>query len=138
MTYHLDTNIVVALLKNKPARVRERLRQVVSEDALVAVSSVVLFELWYGVARSGRPQENTERLRAFLSGDIRLVPFEGEDAAIAGSLRASLETGGTPIGPYDLLIAAQALRAGATLATANVSEFARVPGLVWEDWTLEQ
>ncbi len=87
MTYHLDTNIVVALLKNKPARVRERLRQVVSEDALVAVSSVVLFELWYGVARSGRPQENTERLRAFLSGDISLVPFEDEDAAIAGSLR---------------------------------------------------
>ncbi|MGO9468865.1 MAG: type II toxin-antitoxin system VapC family toxin [Isosphaeraceae bacterium] len=136
MTYHLDTNIVVALLKNKPARVRERLRQVVSEDALVAVSSVVLFELWYGVARSGRPQENTERLRAFLSGDISLVPFEDEDAAIAGSLRASLETAGTPIGPYDLLIAAQALRAGATLATANVSEFARVTGLVWEDWTL--
>jgi tRNA(fMet)-specific endonuclease VapC len=124
------------LLKNKPAQVRERLREVVSEGALIAVSSVVLFELWYGVARSGRPQENTERLRAFLSGDISLVPFEDEDAAIAGTLRASLETGGTPIGPYDLLIAAQALRAGATLATANVSEFARVPGLNWQDWTL--
>ena len=137
MTYLLDTNTVVALLKNKPARVRERLRRVVSEDALIAVSSVVLFELWYGVARSGRRQENTEQLRAFLSGDISILPFQEEDAAIAGDLRATLEMSGTPIGPDDLLIAAQALRAGATLATANVSEFARVPGLVWQDWTLE-
>ncbi len=53
----------------------------------------------------------------------------------AGNLRAALETAGRPIGPYDLLIAAQALRNGATLLTANVSEFARVPGLVWQDWT---
>jgi len=110
LTYHLDTNTVVALLKNKPAQVRERLRQVVSEGAVIAVSSVVLFELWHGMARSGHRQENTERLRAFLSGDISLLPFEDQDAAIAGNVRASLETGGTPIGPYDLLIAAQALR----------------------------
>jgi tRNA(fMet)-specific endonuclease VapC len=137
LTYLLDTNTVIALLRNKPARVRERLRRVVSEDTLIVVSSVVLFELWYGVARSGRRQENTERLRAFLSGDIGILPFEEEDAAIAGDLRATLETGGNPIGPYDLLIAAQALRTGATLATANVSEFARVPGLVWQDWTVE-
>src|SRR5262249_19117249 len=128
---------VIALLKNKPARVRERLRRVVSEDPMIVVSSVVLFELWYGVARSGRRQENTERLRAFLSGDISILPFEEEDAAIAGDLRATLETGGNPIGPYDLLIAAQALRTGATLATANVSKFARVPGLVWQDWSVE-
>jgi tRNA(fMet)-specific endonuclease VapC len=117
--------------------VRERLRQVVSEGSLIAVSTVVLFELWYGVARSGRPQENTERLRTFLSGDISLLTFDDEDAAIAGNLRASLEMGGTPIGPFDLLIASRALRVGATLASANVSEFARVPGLVWQDWTVE-
>jgi tRNA(fMet)-specific endonuclease VapC len=137
LTYLLDTNTVVALLKNKPARVRERLRQVVSENAVLAVSSIVLFELWYGVARSGRPQENTERLRAFLAGDISPLPFDDQDAAVAGKVRASLEAAGTPIGPYDLLIAAQALRTGATLATANVSEFARVPGLLWQDWTVE-
>jgi tRNA(fMet)-specific endonuclease VapC len=137
LTYLLDTNTVIALLRNKPARVRERLQRVVSEDTLIVVSSVVLFELWYGVARSGRRQENTERLRAFLSGDISILPFEKEDAAIAGDLRATLETGGNPIGPYDLLVAAQTLRTGATLATANVSEFARVPGLVWQDWTVE-
>jgi tRNA(fMet)-specific endonuclease VapC len=65
------------------------------------------------------------------------VPLEESDAPIAGELRAALESGGTMIGPYDLLIAAQSLRTGATLATANVPKFARVPGLTWEDWTLE-
>lgn len=137
MIYLLDTNIVVALLRNKPARVRERLRRAMSEDATIIVSSVVLFELWYGVARSGRRQENTERLRLFLAGNVSVLSFEEGDAAIAGDLRATLEVGGTMIGPYDLLIAAQALRTSATLATANVSEFARVNGLMWEDWTLE-
>jgi tRNA(fMet)-specific endonuclease VapC len=57
--------------------------------------------------------------------------------AIAGDLRARLEASGTMIGPYDLLIAAQALRTGTTLVTANTSEFARVPGLVWEDWSVD-
>jgi tRNA(fMet)-specific endonuclease VapC len=137
LTYLLDTNAVIALLRNKPARVRERFRRAVSEDASIIVSSVVLFELWYGVARSGRREENTERLRAFLSGDLDLLPFADQDAPIAGDLRASLEASGTVIGPYDLLIATQALRTGATLVTANTSEFARVPGLVWEDWSVE-
>jgi len=137
LIYLLDTNIVVALLRNKPARVRERLRRAVSENATIIMSSVVLFELWYGVARSGRRQENTERLRLFLSGNVSVLSFEEGDAAIAGDLRTTLELGGTMIGPYDLLIAAQALRTSATLATANVSEFARVNGLMWEDWTLE-
>ncbi|MHB1558775.1 MAG: PIN domain-containing protein [Isosphaeraceae bacterium] len=137
MTYLLDTNIVIALLKNRPARVRERLRQAVAENAAITVSSVVLFELWYGVARSANREENARRLRVFLSGDIGVVPFEEGDTSIAGDLRAALESNGTALGPYDLLIAAQALRTGATLATANVDEFARVPGLSWEDWTRE-
>ena len=137
MTYLLDTNAVIALLRNKPARVRERLRRAVSERAAIGVSTVVLSELWYGVARSGRPEENSERLRAFLSGDIDVAPFEENDAEIAGGLRARLEADGNAIGPYDVLIAAQALRTGSTLVTANASEFARVPGLVWEDWSIE-
>ena len=61
--------------------------------------------------------------------------FDEEDAKTAGELRATLEGAGTPIGPYDLLIAAQALRTGATLVTANVAEFTRVPDLQWQDWT---
>ena len=137
MSYLLDTNAVIALLKNQPATFRKRLRRAVSKDAAIAISSVVLFELWYGVARSNRRRENTERLRVFLSGGIDVAPFTQEDAATAGDLRAALEAAGTPIGPYDLLIAAQALRTGTTLVTANVSEFARVPRLLWQDWTVK-
>ena len=137
MSYLLDTNAVIALLKNQPVSVRDRLRRVVSGGVSIAVSTVVLYELWYGVARSQRRRENAERLRVFLSGNIDITPFDEEDAVAAGDLRAALETAGTPIGPYDLLIAAQALRSGATLVTANVSEFARVRGLLWQDWTTE-
>jgi tRNA(fMet)-specific endonuclease VapC len=87
------------------------------------------------VARSKRRNENAERLRIFLSGNIDVLPFDEDDAITAGDLRATLEQAGTPIGPYDLLIAAQALRSAATLVTANASEFARVSGLAWQDWT---
>jgi tRNA(fMet)-specific endonuclease VapC len=109
----------------------------VSRGVSISVSTVVLYELWYGVARSQRRRENAERLRVFLSGNIDVAPFDEEDAIAAGDLRAALETVGTPIGPYDLLIAAQALHSGSTLVTANVSEFARVRGLVWQDWAAE-
>jgi tRNA(fMet)-specific endonuclease VapC len=135
VNYLLDTNAVIALLKNDPRAVRDRLRRVVSESASIAVSSIVLYELWYGVARSTRRHENAERLRVFLSGSIDSVSFEEADAAVAGDLRAVLEAAGTPIGPYDLLIAAQALRNRTILVTANISELARVRGLVWQDWT---
>jgi tRNA(fMet)-specific endonuclease VapC len=137
LTYLLDTNAVIALLRNKPTRVRDRLRRAVAEDATIVVSSIVLFELWYGVARSAQREENAERLRVFLSGQIGILAFEEGDSAIAGDLRASLEASGTMIGPYDLLIAAQALRTGMTLVTANTSEFDRVPDLMWEDWSVD-
>jgi tRNA(fMet)-specific endonuclease VapC len=135
VNYLLDTNAVIAILKSQPAGVRGRLRRAVSRRASIGVSSVVLYELWYGVARSERRRDNAERLRVFLSGNIDVVPFDEQDAVTAGDLRATLENAGTPIGPYDLLIAAQALRSGATLVTANISEFARVRGLAWQDWT---
>lgn len=134
MTYLLDTNAVVALLKNQPPIVRDRLREAVAARVDVTLSSIVLFELWYGVARSLRRRENAERLEIFLSGSITTVPFDEDDAKIAGELRARLEASGRPISPYDLLIAAQALRTGATLVTANVREFSRVEGLAWRDW----
>jgi tRNA(fMet)-specific endonuclease VapC len=135
VSYLLDTNAVIALLRDEPAIFRKRLRRAVSRGAAIAVSSIVLYELWYGVARSARRRENAERLRVFLSGGIEVSAFDEEDAKAGGELRATLEGAGTPIGPYDLLIAAQALRTGTTLVTANVSEFARVPGLDWQDWT---
>jgi tRNA(fMet)-specific endonuclease VapC len=135
VNYLLDTNAVVALLRNKPARVRERYRKAETSGDYLAVPSIVLFELWYGAAKSSQIPENTERLRILLSGDLDLLDFDDEDARIAGQIRAALERAGTPIGAYDLLIAGQALRRGLTVVTASVSEFSRVTGLSWEDWS---
>ena len=135
MNYLLDTNAVVALLRNKPAEVRERYRQAEAAGDYLALSSVVLSELWHGVAKSSQVQANTERLRVLLSGDLDLLDFDDEDARTAGHLRATLERAGTPIGAYDLLIAGQALRRGLTVVTANASEFSRVTSLSWQDWT---
>ncbi len=135
MSYLLDTNAVVALLRNKPTKVRERYRQAEASGDYLALSSVVLFELWYGVARSSQVPENTERLRILLSGDLDLLDFDDEDARTAGQVRAALEKDGNPIGAHDLLIAGQALRRGLTVVTANTSEFGRVTGLSWQDWT---
>lgn len=135
MDFLLDTNAVVALLRNKPAEVREKYRKAVSSGDYLAVSSVVLFELWYGVEKSDRVHENTERLRILLSGELDLVDFDEDDAQTAGRVRAVLEKAGTPIGAYDVLIAGQALRRGLTVVTANTSEFSRVADLSWQDWT---
>jgi tRNA(fMet)-specific endonuclease VapC len=135
VNYLLDTNAVVALLRNKPVEVRERYREAQAAGDYLALSSVVLFELWYGVAKSSQVRANTERLRVLLSGDLDLLDFDDEDARTAGHLRATLERAGTPIGAYDLLIAGQALRRGLTVVTANTSEFSRVTTLSWQDWT---
>jgi tRNA(fMet)-specific endonuclease VapC len=135
VSYLLDTNAVVALLRNKPAEVRQRYREAEASGAYLAVSSIVLFELWYGVEKSTRVRDNTERLRVFLSGALDLLDFDDEDAESAGRVRAALEQSGTPIGAYDLLIAGQALRRGLTVVTANASEFGRVAELSWVDWT---
>ena len=133
MNYLLDTNAVVALLRNKPAGVRERYRQAQAAGDYLALSSVVLFELWYGVAKSSQVQENSERLRVLVSGNLDLLDFDDEDARAAGQVRATLEKAGIPIGAYDLLIAGQALQRGLTVVTANTSELSRVSGLSWQD-----
>jgi tRNA(fMet)-specific endonuclease VapC len=135
VSYLLDTNVVVALLRDEPAKARERYRQALADGDSISLSSVVLFELWYGVAKSKRVQENTERLRVLLSGELDLLDFDDEDARVAGQVRAALESEGTPIGAYDLPIAGQALRRGLTVVTANTSEFGRVDGLRVRDWT---
>jgi tRNA(fMet)-specific endonuclease VapC len=134
MNYLLDTNACIAVINGRPERVRARLAKEVEGKAELAVSSIVLHELWYGVAKSSRAEANARRLAAFLAGPIDLVPFDDGDARTAGRLRASLESEGRPIGAYDLLIAGQALRRNLILVTANVREFRRVRGLVWEDW----
>ncbi|MDQ6748707.1 MAG: type II toxin-antitoxin system VapC family toxin [Candidatus Dormibacteraeota bacterium] len=135
MTYLLDTNACIALINGRPLSVRTRFAVTSAHGEVMAMSSIVLYELWYGVAKSERRAANADRVRAFLSGPMEVVDFGPEDARHAGDIRAIAETVGQPLGAYDLLIAAQAMRLGALLVTANQREFARVPGLRWEDWT---
>jgi tRNA(fMet)-specific endonuclease VapC len=124
----------IALINGQPAAVRVRMQKATAGGDRVLVSSIAGFELWYGVGKSTRQDFNRKRLEVFLSGPILELPFEDADAHTAGALRASLEKLGRPIGAYDLLMAAQALRHSLTLVTANVSEFSRVRGLAWQDW----
>lgn len=132
----LDTNIIIAVINQRGAAVRQRLMKTLHEDTIVGIPTVVLYELWYGIKKSARAQANNDALDNFLALDVTPWPFEPEDAEEAGDIRAVLERLGTPIGPYDVLIAAQARRRGAILVTANKNEFARVPGLQTQDWTI--
>ncbi len=129
----LDTNVAIAAMSDRPPQIADTIAARRAQSVDVAISSIVLFELRFGIVRSHRKQFNETRLRHFLR-NINIVPFEADDALSAGALRASLAAAGTPIGPYDVLIAGQALRRGATLVTRNVREFGRVEGLMVEDW----
>ena len=133
MSILLDTNACVASIRGRPQIVRERIQQAAERGETICVSSITVFELWYGIGRSERLAENADQLAAFLRR-VRTIPFENEDAEAAGLLRAKLRKLGNSIGPYDVLLAAQTLRRGWTLVTANVGEFARVEGLRWENW----
>jgi len=132
--YLLDTNAGIALINGSPKEVRRRFQRAIVKEAVILLSSVVAFELWYGVGKSERKETNRERLEAFLAGPLEWTPFDADDAREAGAVRAELEAAGKPIGAYDVLIAGQARRRGATLVTSNVGEFNRVAGLKWEDW----
>jgi len=132
----LDTNVVIAVINQRAAGVRQRLMKTLHEGTIVGIPTVVLYELWYGIKKSARAQQNTDALDGFLALDVTPWPFEPEDAEEAGDVRAALERLGTPIGPYDMLIAAQARRRGAILVSANKNEFSRVPGLQTQDWTV--
>jgi tRNA(fMet)-specific endonuclease VapC len=134
--YLLDTNACIALINNTVPAVRTRFEKAVVADAKVYVSAMIAFELWYGVGKSAR-ESNSRAVATFLNGRVSLLPFDFEDAKVAGRVRAALEVMGKPIGAYDVLIAGQALRHSVTLVTANVREFRRVKGLKWEDWAKE-
>ena len=132
--YLLDTNACIALINGHPPSVRVRFQKASAAGERILVSSIALFELWYGIAKSTKQDLNRKRLETFLAGAILILPFEDADSQAAGLLRATLEAMGRPIGAYDLLVAGQALRDGLTLVTSNVREFSRVKGLLWEDW----
>lgn len=103
MRYLLDTNVCVVYLDGRSSSVRDRLLATSAED--MAVCSVVKAELFCGAFRSNHPQRTLERQQAFLSQFISL-PFQDEDALLIGRIRAQLAKAGTPIGSYDLQIAA--------------------------------
>lgn len=137
-TYLLDTNACIALINGREANVRRRFQRAVARESVMRLSSIVAFELWYGVAKSERKEGNALRLDAFVAGPLEWTPFDEEDARAAGTIRAELEAIGNPIGAYDVLLAGQARRHGATLVTSNTREFARVSGLKWEDWAVSR
>lgn len=130
----LDTNVVIALLNGRKPGSRRRYDAARRAGEPLALSAVALFELRFGAQNSARPERNHRALDAFLEDAVEILDFDAEDAREAGAIRAHLQAKGTPIGPYDTLIAAQARRRGATLVTSNRSEFERVPGLKVEDW----
>ncbi len=125
----LDTNVVVALLNDPNSPLGERIRAH-PRDAL-AISAVVAHELYFGSFASRRRNVNLEAVDRL---PFAVVPFDAADARSSGEVRAALRSAGTPIGPYDVLIAGQAIARNLTLVTNNAREFARVPGLAVEDW----
>lgn len=130
MAYLLDTNAVIALMKNH-SRVVERIRQTGRFE--LAICAPVEAELWFGVNKSVRVEENRQHLLTLLSW-LPSLPFAGEATRLCGDLRADLARKGTPIGPYDLQIAAIALANDCILVTHNTGEFSRIAGLKLEDW----
>jgi tRNA(fMet)-specific endonuclease VapC len=112
--------------------VRIRAARAVASGERIFVSSIVVSELWYGIHRSSRQSANTRLLEAFLE-TILSIPFDDDDAAVAGAMRADLRLQGNEIGSYDCLIAAQAMRRDLLLITADRG-FSRVKGLRWESW----
>lgn len=131
MRYLLDTNICIYLIKKRPPEVLERFKQHSPQD--VAISTITLFELQYGVEKSQYRQSSRNALAKFLSS-LDLVDLDRASAIEAATIRAQLEREGIPIGPYDLLIAGLARSRNMTLVTNNTKEFERVVGLDLENW----
>lgn len=130
----LDTNVVIGIISGRGPTLRHRLGEQIRSGITIGLPVVALFEMRYGIAKSSYPNESRDLLERFLGLGIGILPFEADDADHAGDIWAELEKAGTPIGPYDCLIAAQARRRGASLITANRREFARVPGLLVINW----
>ena len=132
MKYLLDTNICIYALNGRCPDLNNRLFSVDPDN--IFVSSITVFELEYGAAKSHWGARTRQAMNAFLANYARLS-FTEDDAIHCGRLRASLYAIGKPIGPYDLMIAAQGIARSLTVVTHNVSEFSRVPGIRLEDWT---
>lgn len=133
MAWLLDTNAVIALVTRRSDALLRRVEAM--EPGTLSISSIVAHELYFGAYRSRKIDFNLETLR-LLFADLVILDLDQEDARTAGEIRAMLAQQGTPIGPYDVLIAGQARARGLILVTSNLSEFQRVDRLKIEDWTL--
>jgi tRNA(fMet)-specific endonuclease VapC len=129
MRYLLDANVVIAFLNDSSSAAAQRAKRERVGD--LGIPAVVAHELFHGAFKSRREGQNLARLDALL---FPIVEFDGEDARHAGLIRARLGSQGIPLGPYDVLIAGQAMARGLTLVTHNTREFNRVPGLRIQDW----
>ena len=128
--YLLDTNTLIYFFKNM-GNVSERLLSKSPRE--IAIPVIALYELEVGIAKSKKPQKRRKQLNELIS-QVTVFPFGKEEAATAAHIRANLESKGTPIGPYDTLIAGIALSTKSTLVTRNTKEFNRIKKLTLEDW----
>ena len=131
--YLLDTNICIYAIKGTYPNLSKKLLSI--HPDLINVSAVTIYELKYGAAKSKWGEKSRDAMHMFLSS-FEILPFSDMDAMACGVIRADLEVKGTPIGAYDLMIAAQGLSKRLTVVTHNTGEFQRVPGLSFEDWTV--
>jgi tRNA(fMet)-specific endonuclease VapC len=134
MTYLLDTNTCIRYINQTNEQIIRQLQRLSPDD--VKLCDVVKFELYYGAYNSARRDANLVLLQLFFD-EFESLPFDGRSAEVCGRVRAQLRSRGTPIGAYDLQIAAIAVVHGLTLVTHNVGEFSRVEALQFEDWERE-
>ena len=130
LRYLLDTNIVIYVLKRRPAEVLSNFN---ANASRMAVSSMTLAELLHGAEKSSRVSENLSTIEDFCSR-LEVLPYCAKAAQHYGAIRAALEKLGLPIGVNDLHIAGHARSEGLVLVTNNLSEFMRVPALKVENW----
>ncbi|MEA5503460.1 tRNA(fMet)-specific endonuclease VapC [Halotia wernerae UHCC 0503] len=130
LKYMLDTNIVIYTMKNKPPQVRALFKK---HDGQMCISSVTLGELIFGAERSAVPEQNLLVIENLVAR-MEVEPFDAKAAAHFGQIKAELTKLGTPIGPYDTMIAGHARSMGLILVTNNLNEFERVAGLRFENW----
>jgi tRNA(fMet)-specific endonuclease VapC len=129
--YLLDTNICIYIIKKRPETVFEKFKLCLPGS--IAISSITMAELQYGINKSTNPKKNQQALEQFLL-PLDILEFSTKAAIEYGIIRDNLEKKGTPIGPLDLLIAAHARSIGTVLVTNNVKEFDRVENLEVENW----
>ncbi len=131
MSYFLDTNTCIYFLKGTYKNILNKILSLSPSD--IKISAIVQAELFYGVEKSLKKDENMSKLMSFfLPFDI--VPFDGSCSSYYGKIRSDLERLGTPIGPNDLMIGATVLSQNGILITNNVKEFSRIPKLNIENW----